>query len=191
MFTLAFFTSKSAEVNDTILAINTILFQFFIFFSYFVDGFANAGEALTGRFIGAKDKQNLTRSIRLIFHWATGVSLFFVILNGLAGKLVLQLMTNNQEIIDGSLPYLSWIIIVPITSFVAFIWDGVYIGATVSTHLRNSILIALAVFLGVFYLTADKLGNHGLWLAFICFLAVRGIYLSLFAGRAIFHRVEG
>ncbi|OQX77711.1 MAG: MATE family efflux transporter [Bacteroidetes bacterium 4484_276] len=191
IFTLSFFTSKSAEVNDTILAINTILFQFFIFFSYFVDGFSNAGEALTGRFIGAKDKQNLNKSIRLTFYWATGVSLFFVMLNSLAGKLVLQLMTNNQEIIDGSLPYMPWIIIVPIASFVAFIWDGVYIGATVSNHLRNSILIALAVFLGVYYLTTDKLGNHGLWLAFICFLAVRGIYLSLFAGRAVYHRVGG
>jgi len=191
IFTLSFFTSKSAEANDTILAINTILFQFFIFFSYFVDGFANAGEALAGRFIGAKDKQSLVRSTRLIFYWATGVSLFFVLLNSLGGKFVLQIMTSNHEIIDGAMPYMIWIIIVPVVSFVAFIWDGIYIGATVSTHLRNSILIALAIFLAVYYFTTDLLGNHGLWLAFICFLGIRGIYLSMFAKRSIFNRIEG
>jgi MATE family multidrug resistance protein len=191
IFTLSFFTSKSAEANDTVLAINTILFQFFIFFSYFVDGFANAGEALAGRFIGAKDKQSLIRTTRLIFIWALGVSLFFVFLNGFGGSLVLKLMTSNREIIDGAMPYMIWIIIVPIISFVAFIWDGIYIGATVSNHLRNSILVALAVFLAVYYLTSDSLGNHGLWLAFICFLTVRGIYLSLFAKRSIFDKVGG
>ncbi len=170
IFTLSFFTSKSAEANDTILAINTILFQFFVFFSYAVDGFSNAGEALTGSFIGAKDKQSLIRATRLIFYWATGVSLIFVALNGFGGKFMLQIMTSNQEIIDGSMPYMIWIIIVPVISFAAFIWDGIYIGATVSNHLRNSILISLVVFLAVYYLTTDSIGNHGLWLALICFL---------------------
>ena len=191
IFTLSFFTSKSAEANDTILAINTILFQFFIFFSYFVDGFANAGEALAGRYIGAKDKAKLIATTRLVFYWAIGVSLFFVVLNSFGGKLVLQLMTSNQEIIDGSMLYMNWIIIIPLVGFTAFIWDGIYVGATVSNHLRNSILVALAVFFAVYYLTLDSLGNHGLWLAFVCFLGVRGIYLSLFAKRSIFDKIAG
>jgi len=75
--------------------------------------------------------------------------------------------------------------------FTAFIWDGIYIGATVSNHLRNSILVALAVFFAVYYLTLGSLGNHGLWLAFVCFLGVRGIYLSLFAKRSIFDKIAG
>ena len=191
IFTLSFFTSKSAEANDTILAINTILFQFFIFFSYFVDGFANAGEALAGRYIGARDKTKLIATTRLVFYWAIAVSLFFVVLNSLGGKLVLQLMTSNQEIIDGSMLYMNWIIIIPLVGFTAFIWDGIYIGATVSNHLRNSILVALAVFFAVYYLTLGSLGNHGLWLAFVCFLGVRGIYLSLFAKRSIFDKIAG
>jgi len=186
IFTISFFTSKSAETNDTILAINTILFQFFIFFSYFVDGFANAGEALAGKYIGAKEKRNLILSTKLVFYWALGVSIFFVILNSFGGKFVLQVMTSNQAIIDGSMSYMVWIIIIPIIGFTAFIWDGIYVGATVSNHLRNSILVALVVFLAVYFLTYDTLDNHGLWLAFICFLAVRGIYLSMFAKKSIF-----
>ncbi len=191
IFTLSFFTTKSAEANDTNLAINTILFQFFIFFSNAVDGFSYAGEALTSSFIGEKDRQSLIRSTRLIFYWASGVSLFFVAINVFGGKFLLQIMTSNREIIDGSMPYMIWIIIVPVISFTAFIWDGIYIGATTSNHLHNSILISLVVFLAVYYLTTDSIGNHGLWLALICFLGTRGIYLSLFAKRSIFYRVDG
>jgi len=186
IFAMSFFTAKSAEANDTILAVNTILFQFFLFFSYFIDGFANAGEALAGRYIGAGDKKNLVRSVRLIFYWSMGISLLFSGLNAGAGKLILRLMTSNSVIISEAIPYLGWIVIIPIISFVAFIWDGIYVGATVSNHLRNSILIALIVFLVVYYVTRISLGNHGLWLALSCFLLVRSIYLSWFARKSIF-----
>jgi MATE family multidrug resistance protein len=191
IFAISFFTSKSAEVNDTVLAVNTILLQFLIFFSYFVDGFANAGEALAGRYIGAGDLAGLKRSVRLIFFWTGGVSIFFVLLNAFGGRLLIGFMTNNAEIIDASMVYLPWVVAIPVVAFAAFVWDGIYIGATSSVHLRNSILIALVVFLAVYYLTLDRMGNHGLWLAMVCFLAVRGVYLSLFARRAIFNSLLG
>jgi MATE family multidrug resistance protein len=186
IFTISFFTSKSAEVNDTVLAVNTILLQFVIFFSYFVDGFANAAEALTGRFIGARDRAGLLRSVRLIFLWSGGVAVFFVLLNAFGGRFIIGLMTNNSDIIAGSMSYLPWVIAVPIVSFTAFVWDGVYIGATSSVHLRNSILVALAVFLAVYYFAVPSMGNGGLWLAMLTFLTVRGIYLSIFAKKAVF-----
>ncbi len=186
IFAMSFFTAKSAETNDLILAINTILFQFFIFFSYFVDGFANAGEALAGRYIGAGDRKNLLKSIKLTFIWALFISLGFMALNLAGGQFVLNLMTGNQEIIDGAAPYLPWIVIIPIISFVAFIWDGIYVGATISNHLRNSILVALVFFFGLFYSLRGTLDNHALWLALSVFLLVRGIYLSIFASGTIF-----
>lgn len=186
IFTMSFFTTKSAETNDTILAINTILFQFFIFFSYFIDGFANAGEALAGRFIGAGDRPKLMKSIKLIFTWALFVSFGFTALNLFGGRFVLTLMTSNNAIISGAAPYLPWIVIIPVISFVAFIWDGIYVGATISNHLRNSILVALAVFLILFYSTKSTLDNHALWLALSAFLLVRGIYLSAFAKHSVF-----
>jgi len=188
IFTMSFFTAKSAEANDTILAINIILFQFFIFFSYFVDGFANAGEALVGRYIGAEDRNSLHRSVKLTFSWAFGVSIAFMVFNLIAGKWALTLMTSNIEIIAGAKPYLPWIVLIPLVSFVAFIWDGIYVGATVSNHLRNSILVALFVFLVLYYSTKQVLGNHALWLALSAFLLVRGIYLSAFSRKAIFSK---
>ena len=186
IFTMSFFTAKSAATNDLILAINTILFQFFIFFSYFVDGFANAGEALAGRYIGAGDRKNLVKSVKLIFTWSLFISLGFTLVNFLGSNLVLKLMTSSTDIITGAKPYLPWIVAIPIVSFVAFIWDGIYIGATISTHLRNSILVALAVFLALYFSMKPTLGNHALWLALTAFLLVRGLYLSAFARGAIF-----
>jgi MATE family multidrug resistance protein len=185
IFTISFFTTKSAQTSDTILAVNTVLFQFFIFFSYFVDGLANAGEALTGRFIGERQPKKLLHAVRLIFFWAIGVSMFFTLINTFAAGYLLNLMTTNQEIILEATAYTIWIIVIPVISFVAFIWDGIYVGATESKHLRNSILIALAVFLAMYFGLRDQLQNHGLWLAFTVFLGVRGIYLSVFAKRTV------
>lgn len=178
IFTMSFFTARSAQTNDTILAVNTLLFQFFIFFSYFIDGFANAGEALTGRYIGAGQRGNLLRAIRLIFYWSAGISLAFMVFNAVGGAFVLALMTSNQDIITEAAPYLFWIVLIPPVSFVAFIWDGVYIGATASGWLRNAILLALAFFLASYYPAYNLFGNHGLWFALLLFLAVRSVYLS-------------
>ncbi len=183
IFAMSFFTTKSAETSDTILAINTLLFQFFIFFSYFVDGFANAGEALAGRYIGARDRSRLMQSVRLIFKWALGIALGFAMVYWLGGQTLLKLMTSNHDIIAGAAPYLPWLIAIPLLSFVAFIWDGIYIGATISNHLRNSILVALLVFLAVYYIALPLMANHALWLALAIFLFIRGVYLSLFARR--------
>jgi multidrug resistance protein, MATE family len=185
IFTITFFTARSAAANDTILAVNTILFQFFVFFSYFVDGFANAGEALTGRYIGAGKRDKLSRAIGRVFLWSLGISLIFTIVNLFGGKTIFSLLTTNEELINAAAPFLFWIAIIPLISFTAFIWDGIYIGATVANHLRNSVISGLVVFLAIYYLTKNDLGNHGLWLAFTCFLLIRGIYLSLFARKAI------
>jgi multidrug resistance protein, MATE family len=188
IFTMSFFTTKSAQTNDTILAVNTLLFQFFIFFSYFVDGFANAGEALTGRYIGALQRQNLIRSVKLIFYWTFGISLVFTLINAIGGAFLLSLMTSNEDIIREAAPYYIWVVFIPLVSFTAFVWDGIYIGATASSYLRNSILVALAFFLVTYYLPQGQLGNHGLWFALLLFLAVRGVYLSWFAGRVILNK---
>ena len=185
IFTMSFFTTKSAETSDTILAINTLLFQFFIFFSYFVDGFANAGEALAGRYIGARDKIGLKKSVQLIFKWASGIALGFTLVYWLGGQTLLKVMTSNREIIVEAAPYLPWLIAIPIISFVAFMWDGIYIGATVSNHLRNSIIVALIFFLAVYYIALPLMANHALWLALAIFLFIRGVYLSAFARRVL------
>jgi MATE family multidrug resistance protein len=187
IFTLSFFTTQSANTSDTILAVNTLLFQFFYFFSYFIDGFAYAAEALAGKYIGSGDQDMLKKVVRRLFVWGGTIALAFTMFFFFRGAFILQLLTNDQNIISAAKPYMFWVVLVPIITFAAFIWDGIYVGATASKAMRNSmILITIMIFLPAYYLTQPFLGNNGLWLAMMLFMGARGIFLSLMAKRNIF-----
>ena len=187
IFTFSFFTTQSANTSDTILAVNTLLFQFLFFFSYFADGFAYAAEALTGRYIGSGDLKMLKRVIHRLFTFGTLIAVVFTIIYLLAGRTILGLLTNNEQLIASTQPYVFWIVLLPLISFAAFIWDGIYIGATASKAMRNSMLIiTFGIFLPVYFAVKQSMGNHGLWLAMLLFMGSRGVFLTFMAGRTIF-----
>ena len=170
-----FFTTTGARQGDLVLAVNTLLMQLFTLFSYFMDGFAYAGEALTGRFVGAKNNTALRKMIRTLFVWGIGLAAFFTLLYTLGGKDFLRLLTNNEEVISTSANYYYWVLAIPIAGFAAFLWDGVFIGATQTKKMLYSMLISSFLFFLLFFLFKAHLGNHALWLAFICYLSFRGI----------------
>jgi len=181
-----FFTSKSASMNDTILAVNSLLLQFLLFFSFFIDGFAYAGEALVGRYVGARSLPDLKQVVRLLFFWGTGLAAIFTILYISGVKFTLHLLTSQKEVIESSLPYLPWIIAIPIASFASFIWDGIYIGATASRAMRNTMLAStFIVFTPVYYFLNPVWGNHALWLSMILFALARGGFQTLLYKSAI------
>lgn len=186
ILTLSYFTVASAGQGDTILAVNTLLLQFFTIFSYFLDGFAYSAEALTGRFVGAGEYQRLRKMLRIIFLWAGGLSLIFSLMYLAGNNLLLSLLTNKGDVIAAARPYLPWIIFIPVVTFPAFIWDGVYIGATASKQMRNVMAVAtLIFFFPLWFLFRDSMGNHGLWLAFIVMMAVRSLLMTIRAKKAI------
>ena len=190
IFVLSFFTTESASTGDTILAVNTLLFQFFYFFSYFIDGYAYAAEALTGRYIGARDNTQLKKVIRLLFFWGLALSGIFTLIYGFGGEYILRFLTDNPTIILESQSYLFWIFLIPFVTFSAFLWDGIYVGATASVPMRNSmVIITLVVFLPAYYLLREPLGNNGLWLATMIWLGSRGISLWLLSKRSIYGRI--
>lgn len=179
LFVFSFFTTQSANTSDEILAINTLLLQFLFIFSYFIDGFAHAAEALIGKYVGNNNKEQFKAAIKTIFVWGFGLSIPFSIIYFAFGKNLLFLLTNQLNIIEASSPYLIWVGILPFLSFAAFIWDGVFVGATASKAMRNSMLIAsLIVFLPSFYISRIYLDNHGLWLAMNLFMLFRGLLLT-------------
>ncbi len=181
-----FFTSKSAGINDTILAVNSLLIQLLLFFSFFIDGFAFAGEALVGKFIGAKEISSLKKVIRLLFYWGLGLALIFTIVYLPGVNLILKVLTTQTEVITSAQTFLFWIILVPLASFASFIWDGVYIGATASKAMRNTLLIsAFAVFAPIYYFLNPYLGNHALWLAMVLFMFSRGVVQTILYRKAI------
>lgn len=169
-----FFTSTGARQGDVILAVNTLLMQLFTLFSYIMDGFAYAGEALAGRFIGAKNDVGLRRCIRLLFLWGIGLSLSFTILYASLGRDLLGLLTNDTSVIKASGDYFYWVLAIPLCGFSAFLWDGIFIGATATRQMLYSMLVASATFFIIYYLFYQSMGNHALWMAFLGYLSLRG-----------------
>lgn len=181
-----FFTSESASTNDTILAVNSLLIQLLLFFSFFIDGFAFAGEAMVGKFVGARQKNQLKRVIKLLFYWGAGLAAAFSLFYFSGMNIILKLLTSQKEVIQSAQPFMIWIIFIPLASFSSYIWDGIYIGATASRAMRNSLLIsAFLVFAPVYYLLHPVWGNHALWLAMFLFMFGRGLFQTFFFKRAV------
>ena len=186
VFTIAFFTNQSARLGDNILSINMILLQFFYIFSYFTDGFAYAGEALVGKFIGAKDEKSLHDVVINLFKWGLYICLPFAILYAIFPTTFVRIISNNQIILEQITPYYIYMVLIPIITFAAFLWDGIYIGATASKAIRNTMIISsILVFLPMWYFLTPLYGNHGLWIAFLGFMLARGISMTFFAKRNI------
>lgn len=182
-----FFTSESAATGKHILAVNNLLLQFLVFYAYLIDGFAYAAEALTGKFIGAGQGRQLRLSVACLFKWGRLLALAFVLLYAAARENILYLLTNDTRLIDAAGEYIIWTIILPLSGYAAYLWDGIYIGATASIAIRNAMLLSVfAVFVPVYAVGQIYLGNHALWLALVLFLFARGLFLRLGADKAIY-----
>lgn len=181
----AFFTSASASFGDRTLAANTLLLQLFTLFSYFMDGFAYAGEALTGKYWGANNQLSFHRTILHLWFWGGLMTLIFTTVYAVAGTPFLHLLTNQEEVIQTALQYYSWVLAIPIVGIAAFILDGICIGTTSTGKMLQSMCIATITFFIVYFLTEKAWGNHGLWLAFISYLAMRGMAQAVLVRRLL------
>ncbi len=186
IFTFSFFTAKSAELGDVILAANSILLQLWMIVSYGVDGFAYAAESLVGRYTGAKDNHKVTQAVKYCFGWGISIGVMASVIYWLFDTSILAIFTDQQNVIEMALTVYLWTVAGPTVSSLCYIWDGVFIGATATQPMRDSMLIAtLIVFLPAFYLSVDYLNNHAIWLAMVLFMITRGVTLTLYAPRYI------
>jgi MATE family multidrug resistance protein len=190
IFVMSFFTAQSANIGDTVLAVNSVLLQFFMFFSFFLDGFAYAAEALTGRYVGEKSYSGLKKVVSKLFQWGIGLALIFTIVYTFLGNQILLLLTDNRDVLNRSSDFIFWIYLIPLITFSAFVWDGIYIGATASSGMRNAMLVStLIFFVPIYYLLIHPLGNHGLWLAFMIFQLSRGAMQTILSKKAVFSKI--
>ena len=185
VFSHAVFMAKSAVLSDTFLAINTILLQFVNILSYAIDGFAFAAESLIGKYKGAEDMQSFKRTTRKVFFWAFLFGVVIMLIFVVSGERLLHLFTNQMHLIEGAKPYLIWIIVAPVVNVAAYIWDGIFLGATASKALRNSAIVSTILFLSSIHLLMP-LGNHGLWGALTLLLVARGVSLTVLAPKYLF-----
>ncbi len=186
IFTFSFFTAKSAEFGNVLLAANTILLQLWLIVSYAVDGFAFAAESLVGRFTGAKEPVNVRKAVRYCFVWGIGLGAATSLIYLLFSEPILLIFTDQQKVIEAALLFFGWAVAGPLVSSFCYVWDGIYIGATATSAMRNSMLIAtLLIFLPVYFIAVQYLGNHAIWLAMTLFMVARGATLAFYAPKYI------
>jgi MATE family multidrug resistance protein len=175
MFTFAFITAQGARMGDVVLAANALLLNFQFFLSYALDGIAHAAEALTGKAVGSKRRAGLRLAVKHTLFWSLVLAALFSLTYWLGGSSIIDALTNLQEVRTTAYAYLPWIVILPLLSAGSFLYDGVFVGATRSREMRIVMSLSmLCVFLPVWYFSKD-LGNHGLWLAFVMFMAIRSL----------------
>ena len=177
------FTSLASKYGDVELAVSSILMKLFMFFSYFVDGFAYAGEALVGKAFGQlKDERMKDEGVKGIVHslfnWAIGVGLVFTALYAFSGEGCIALLTDEADVLLAVRPYMGWLIAMPIVSALAFMWDGVYIGATAGIEIRNAMIWAAVAFVIGYVLTYRWVGAQALYIAYFAHLVARVVYLT-------------
>ena len=190
------FTMISARYGDMMLAVGAILMKLLMIFSYFTDGFAYAGEALTGRFIGEGSQDGVRSTINQTFIWCLGVTVLFLLVYGVGGVPLLRLMTSDPDVVEAGREFIPWLLLMPFIGCPAFTWDGIFTGATASKDLRNSTLWCVVGFFGVWFAGIALLkalhspvpethAIHLLMAAYFTHLAVRALYLTLRWRKAI------
>ncbi|MEX0995089.1 MAG: MATE family efflux transporter [Balneolaceae bacterium] len=187
IFAFSFFTAKSAAQGDLILAANSILLQLWMIASYGIDGFAYSAESLVGRFKGSQDNRQLKRAVGYTMLWGMGLGIAGSVVYGIFDTLILTIFTDKQNVIELAQSVMIWTVMAPAIASICYIWDGVFIGATATVPMRNTMLAAtILFFLPMYYIGTYYFGVHGLWIAMILFMLVRGILLTFYAPRYIF-----
>ena len=189
------FTVISARYGDTLLAVSSILMKLLMIFSYFTDGFAYAGEALTGKYIGAQDRPMVRQTVKWTFVWSMGIAVIFMLIYQFAGVPMLRMMTSDSSVIEAAKGYLPWLLLMPVVGCAAFTWDGIYIGATASRQMRNSMLWAVVAFASIWavgilvlnvsgHIEYNRGALHVLMGAYFAHLLARTVYLTVYAVRS-------
>lgn len=197
------YTIIASGFGDVLLACSSIMMQLLMLFSYFTDGFAYAGEALSGRFIGARDGQMLRRTVRYVFVWSMGIGMLFVGVYAVTGVPLMRLFTSDEAVVSACARFLPWLLLMPPVGCAAFTWDGVYLGATASRGLFMSMLMALLAFFGCWFAGKALFGGfsagsswgpgadlclHVLLAAYFAHLAARTVYLTAAYRKSILTR---
>ncbi len=196
------FTIISARYGDVLLAVSSIIMKILMIFSYFTDGFAYAGEAMTGKYIGAQNKHMLRQTVRWTFIWSMAIAVIFMGIYHFGGVRLLWLMTSDSTVVEASVEYIPWLLLMPVIGCASFTWDGIYIGATAAKAIRNSMIWATAAFaltwvIGIAWINLlgpvtdpaseallpateyGRMAMHVLMAAYFAHLFARTVYLSV------------
>ena len=173
------FTLFGSSYGELVLAVNACIMQFFTFFSYFMDGFAFAGEAIVGKTEGARQFDEQRRTIQRLFNIGIAMAITFAIIYGLGLTPIVSLLTDDVAVRETAKDLRLYAMLIPIMSFAAFLWDGIYVGKLMSKHMSISLLLAATVFFTIYNTMSETVGSDVLWIAFLSYATTRGLYQTV------------
>ena len=195
-----FITAASGRISENIRATDGSLMMFFTLFSYIMDGFAYAGESLVGRYVGARQKRHLKLAVRLLILWGLALTVVFTGLYAAFGNQFLHVFTDKPEVIATAGEYMTWVLVIPLCGCAAFLFDGIFIGATATRTMRNAMFVATGAFFAVYYglkqlstlnsQLPTQQWNNILWLSFMVFLTLRGLLQFVRVRKDIYGKIE-
>jgi MATE family multidrug resistance protein len=177
-----FITVQGARLGDATVAANALLLNGLLLTANALDGLAHAVEALCGHAIGARDREALRRSLNVATGWSLICSVAFAVFFLLAGHLFVEMQTDIVEVREIAFVYLPYLAVLPLVAVWSYLLDGLFIGATRATEMRNAMVVT-ALISAPFAWLAHGFGNHGLWVAFLLFMALRAVTLGVIARR--------
>lgn len=182
------FTAIASRYGDISLSVCSIMLQLMMIFSYFTDGFAYAGEAMTGKYIGLKSSDGLSATVRGVFIWSMSIAILFVFIYAFTGEGMFRMMTSDAEVLSAAVPFLPWLAILPLFGCPAYTWDGIYTGATATREMAVATVVSSLVFFGLVALGGLLLPSekvHVLLGSYVLHLAVRTTWLTFTSRKAI------
>ncbi|MFT7235004.1 MAG: MATE family multidrug resistance protein [Methylophagaceae bacterium] len=185
IFCFGFFTAQGAKQGDITLAANAILLHFITFMAFFLDGFANAAEVITGKAIGSGNRALLKQGIFYATIWSFAIATLFSLSYGLFGANIIRLLTSIPEVVTAAEQYLPWLILAPILAVWSYLFDGIFIGAMLSVEMRNTMLFSTFCCYFPAWVFLESYGNHGLWAALLIFLTARGLSQACYLPRIL------
>lgn len=184
-----YFVSAGGRQGSLILAVNALLMTLYTLFSYFMDGFAYAGEALCGKYYGAGDSASFRLLVRRLYVWGAAMTVVFTVLYAVGGQDFLGLLTSDTHVVRAAMRYLPWAVAIPVCGVMAFIYDGVFIGVTATRGMLVSSALATALFFALQLSLSTTIANDGLWIAFLAYLACRGAVQGVIVHKSKFMSV--
>jgi multidrug resistance protein, MATE family len=175
MGAFAYFTAQTARVSELSLASNAVLMQFLMISAFFLDGQGQAAEQLCGKAVGANYRPAFEQAIRLTMGWGLAVGALMFCLFWLGGEWLIGVMTSSQEVQSGAREFLMFAAITGFTGMPAFVMDGVMIGATLNTIVRNGMVASFIIYLTIAIVLQNLMGIAGLWISINLFFVTRAV----------------
>ncbi|MBU3029390.1 MATE family efflux transporter [Paracoccus marinaquae] len=178
------FLFLGAAQGDVTLAANQVLVQFLSITAFSLDGFAFAAESLVGQAVGARQPGRLRRAAILTSQWGVaGALLLGLVFWGLGGAII-DLLTTAPQVRIEARQYLIWMGFAPLIGVASWMFDGIFIGATLTREMRVAMLQSVALYALALVVLPPFWGNHGLWAALMVLNTARGLTMARLYPRA-------